>query len=257
MKIFVISIIFLLSQTCDSVKLDRAILSTNDHLYYYPFWPMVANGWQKMGIRPTLALIAEDDFEIDESLGDVIRFKPIEGVPTWFHAQVIRLFLPLWFPDDVCITSDIDMLPISKQFFQGSIEKYDSDKFIIYRDKAYNNPQACRFPICYFAGKGSVFKEILGGISKDDVEATIKEWFSWNLGWETDERVFSCLITKWNGYSNRCIKLGYDAEGMLSRLEWKIDPDKLSQYYQAHMPKPYSQYKKEIDYLLDCLEKIN
>lgn len=232
----------------NSINLDRVILSTNDNPHYYPYWPMVAKAWSKIGVKPTLALIADDSFEIDESLGDVIRFRPIEGIPTWFHAQVIRLFLPLWFEDEVCITSDIDMVPISRAFFLDNIKNIQKDCFVVYRDGAYPSG-VNRYPICFFAGKGSTYKEILKNVTKDNVEQTITEWFSWNIGWETDEIVFSCLINKWKEFNKRCVKLGFNSEGMLCRSSWKLSKSKFDkgEYHYAHLLRPYNDYKKDID----------
>src|SRR5579872_2110798 len=103
----------ILSSSLGSLELKRVILSTDKNPFYSEFWPIVAPIWAKMGFIPTLALIAEDDASIDTSLGDVIRFQPLPDVPLSLQAQAIRLILPVLFPEDGCILSDIDMIPIS------------------------------------------------------------------------------------------------------------------------------------------------
>ena len=98
-------------------KIDRAIVASDTNPMYLDFWPVVAKVWkQVIGIQPTLALIAPPNTIVDESVGDVIRFYPIPGIPTWQHAQMIRMLLPTLFENEVCITSDIDMLPMSRQY---------------------------------------------------------------------------------------------------------------------------------------------
>jgi hypothetical protein len=104
-----------------ALELKRVILATDENPMYIDFWPIVAPLWKAMGFAPTLALIAHSECKVDTSLGDVIRFEPIAGIPTSLQAQVMRLFLPIFFPNEGCILSDIDMLPISASyFFEGA-----------------------------------------------------------------------------------------------------------------------------------------
>ena len=78
-------------------KINRVILATDANPDYIQFWPIVAKSWKEIvEVKPTLALIANKETKIDESLGDVIRFEPIDGIPTSFQAQVIRLLLPAY-----------------------------------------------------------------------------------------------------------------------------------------------------------------
>src|SRR3990167_8708329 len=116
--------------TALSFKLDRVILSTDNNPTYKDNWPIVAKAWKELvGLKPTLAFISNEENEIDETLGDVIRFKPIKGVPNDFYAQVIRLLLPAFFKDDYCIISDIDMLPLDANYFLKSVLFAPADNF--------------------------------------------------------------------------------------------------------------------------------
>ena len=83
----------------EALIIDRAIVSSDSNPDYLDFWPIVAKAWNKLGIRPTLALIADKSVQVDESLGDVIRFEPIKGVSNALYAQTIRLLLPILFED--------------------------------------------------------------------------------------------------------------------------------------------------------------
>lgn len=234
-------------------KIDRVILGVDHHPNYLQFWPMVAKLWQeRIGVRPTLALIGGDEVAVDETLGDVIRFAPIAGVPTWFQAQTIRLLLPILFPDEVCVTSDMDMLPISKAYFVDAVKDVPVDRFVVYNDKAYQN----RFPICYLAAKGSIFKEVLRFDDSESFATIISRWFAYDLGWETDERVFYRYLTTWSDYANRCTKLGYGGESQrrICRSGWRYEQNKLNNYYyDAHLLRPYDKFKKEIDELVQKL----
>lgn len=99
---------------------------------YFDFWPIVAKAWKRLiGIKSTLALITDKDVEVDEMVGDVIRFKPIPGVSTSLQSQLVRLMLPAYFEDEICIISDIDMIPISKSYHIDSAKELPEDVFVV------------------------------------------------------------------------------------------------------------------------------
>lgn len=242
----------LLTLQVHALKLDRVILATDANPDYIEFWPIVAKAWKEIvGIKPTLALIAHADVSVDESLGDVIRFEPIEGIPTSFQAQVIRLLLPVLYPDDVCILSDIDMIPLNQTYFLDSIASCPNDSFVVYRDKAYNESEL-KYPMCYLAAQGSTFQEIFDVTTLQDIRKKIKKLHKHGLGWNTDELMLYDYLQKWEGFASRCVKLGHAVQKRIDRSYWNHDRRllRLGHYIDAHCPRPYSQYKKSIDQLI-------
>ncbi len=242
-------------------KLDRVILATDANPMYLEFWPVAAKVWQQVtGLRPTLALVADSSVVIDETLGDVIRFEPIPGISTSLQAQVIRLLLPAFFPDDGCLLSDIDMIPLQKNYFINSVINVPDDFFVVYRNRAYND-QDNHYPMCYNAAKGRVFAEIFGvsGVNRAEIMANIRtiiiNWAQLKYGWGTDEMCLVCELEKWPNYANKCIKLNHSGGPRVDRSRWKYDLRwlQLGGYIDSHMLRPYSQYKTEIDQLVACL----
>jgi hypothetical protein len=222
---------------------------------YLDFWPLVAQAWNKIGIRPTLALIEDKKVEIDESLGDVIRFKPIEGISAGFQAQVIRLFLPLFFENDVSLTSDIDILPLNKGYFVDRVKQYDNDCFIVYRNNAYQNNN--RIAMCYTAAKGKIYKEIFNIKTIEDIPKVIKKWAKiYNQNPCTDEILLSSCVKKWESLGNKCIKLKDLIPGKrIDRSNWKYDINLLKEgyYIDSHMLRPFKKFKSEINTLAQAI----
>lgn len=253
----------------NSIKIDRVIVATNANADYIEFWPIVAKAWKEVvGIKPTLALIADDSVIVDETIGDVIRFKPIDNIPTSFQAQIIRHLLPIYFEDEVSIISDIDMLPMNKYYFTESVKDVPEDNFIVYRDKAYlyyerkaewirDFPDYPGLPMCYCAAKGKVFKDVFDIKSTEDIESKIIEWYNTfyaQWGWSTDEFVLYNSIRFWKKRSTNYTGLGHATIGRIDRwynLDYNFDLLKQHQYTDMHCPRPYSNYKKEIDEILD------
>ena len=251
MKKYLIILLCVFAQI-EALKLNRVILATDANPDYIEFWPIVAKAWKEIvGLKPTLALIAHDDIEIDETLGEVLRFKPLDGIPTSFQAQVIRLFLPALFPDDGCILSDIDMIPLNTTYFTESVASCPEDSFVVYRDQAYT-PDVPAHPMCYVAAQGSTFGEVFNISSKDDITHQLETFYSYNLGWCTDELMLYDRLVAWKDFNTRCVKLGHGIGNRVNRVDWQLDRNLLrfDHYIDAHCPRPYSAYKDEIDSLL-------
>ncbi|MEX0671809.1 MAG: hypothetical protein WD068_00470 [Candidatus Babeliales bacterium] len=249
-------LVFLVGVYAQALTLDRVILATDAHENYIQFWPLVAKAWRDIvGIRPTLALIADMSVEIDQSCGDVIRFAPIPGVPTSLYAQTIRLLLPAYFPDDGCIISDIDMMPLQKKYFIESINDVSDDRFVVYRGRTYDWMAAPRYPMCYIAAKGSIFKEVFKIQKLGDIPAIVRSWYARGFGWDTDELMLYEYISLWQEKTNRLTKLLHDSSGRIDRLAWQFDSAKLKNliYIDAHMPRPYHLHKELIDQLIKGL----
>lgn len=234
-------------------ELKRVILATNNNPDYIQFWPIVAPLWQAMGIRPTLALIADEDCPIDTSLGDVIRFAPIPHVAESTQAQTIRLLLPALFPEDVCIISDIDMLPLSKPYFIEGARHCPDDAFLVYRDCAHGCGYP-HYPMCYNAAKGKIFGSIFGISSHEDIIKTITAWADYGLGWNTDELLLYYFLTQWEQAGGSVARLGHGVGPRIDRLWWPEDPKTLdiTRYIDCHCPRPYEDYADTINQIAEA-----
>ena len=176
MKIFIFLCAVSFVQLLSSLELNRVILSSNNDPKYIQFWPVVAPVWQKMGLRPTLMLVADDNCVVDESLGDVIRFSPLPDFSESLQAQAIRLLAPALFPNDGCLISDIDMIPISRSYFMDGALPCPPSAFLVYRDRAHG-AEYPRWPMCYVAARGDVFASIFG-VSKIEDFSDVLRFFA-------------------------------------------------------------------------------
>jgi hypothetical protein len=235
-----------------SLKIDRVILSSDLNPMYLDFWPIVAKVWHHvLGIKPTLALMAPANTLVDTSIGDVIRFDPIPGLPISAQAQVIRLLVPAFFEDDICLIADIDMIPLSKNYFTNTIADYPENAFIVFKDRAYDS-KASQYPMCYNVARGSTFKEVFNIKQINDIPLMLREIVEYGYGWCTDEiHLYKCL-NNWSEKSSRLIKLGHGVEARIDRSKWNYNIDKIykGEYVDAHMVRPYKQYMSQIDNLI-------
>lgn len=248
------------SQQSQYLTLQRVILASDANPTYLEFWPYTAKIWQQItGLRPTLILVADESVTIDESHGDVIRFIPIAGIPTHLQAQTIRLLAPALFPQEGCLISDIDMIPLKKAYFIDTVARVPVDGFAVYRNLAYKEDYDNRYPMCYNAAQGHVFAEIFGvtGSTQAEKLASIRNiitcWAQLNLGWHTDEICLIIYLQQWSKHDTHCIKLDTDQNygPRVDRADWSYEAEKVQAgyYTDSHMLRPYSQHKAKLDQL--------
>jgi hypothetical protein len=235
------------------MKIDYVIVSCDDNELYSDFWEVTKKLWNNIiNIKPILVKITDNDTitEYDDCI--IHNIKKVDNIDTGLQSQIARMFVTKYYPNNVCLTSDIDMLPLSKSYFTNNVENYDDDKLIIFSSDAYTNTN--RYPICYNAAKGELFNEIL------NLNVTFEQYcnrlIEFNWGWDTDELYFGKMV---NQYLNQDkvvkLKRGW-VNGMainrIDRVLWMYNLDQLKQqgYFDSHSLRPYKQYQKEIDFLV-------
>jgi hypothetical protein len=237
------------------MKIKYAIVSSNDNPTYLDFWPIVKELWVNLiNIKPILVLISDKDIVTD--FGDYIihEFKALDGINTGLQAQIARMYVTKYYADDVCLTSDIDMLPLSIEYFNNYCNSESDNSLVILSSDAY---KTLRYPICYNVAKGSTFNEILG------LDVSFKDYsdrlLAYGWGWDTDELYFGLKVNEFkdktrihlrkrgwvNGIANcRIDRISYTA------WDYDIQSLKKDMYLDCHSLRPYSIKKDLIDKLI-------
>lgn len=256
------------------MKIDKAIMSCDDKRYYLDFWYPVSRVWKKkFNIHPVLILFGDkNQLNVSEEFGTVVEFKTNPNILPHIQAQWARYWFPKTEPDTTWLISDIDMFPVSKNYFIDSLSSV--------RDDAYINLNANGdyFPACYNGGKGSTFKEVLKlhdtweeSIAEVDRRSKeinynhIPESFSvyepnqtHMANWGIDEAYSIEKIREFADKSRiiRVERPGGFCQRRLDRASWKLEEDKvLNEWYNdCHSIRPYnSGHKPEIDRLVNLL----
>jgi hypothetical protein len=153
----------------------KIFLSTNENPLYVQFWPLIASAWTHLGFEPVLALSTNKDiskWKWMEDYGEVVHFKEHDKIPSGNWAKLVRWWLYFRYENEVGIVSDIDMLPLQRDYFARVPDYYEADKHLFIKG-TYDNSLTGKFPGCYMTAKGSVWKEIL---NPDDKYADVFEW---------------------------------------------------------------------------------
>ncbi len=154
------------------MKLKYAVVSSNSNKNYIDFWPYISQAWKRIDIEPILLYIDNSDYDewyarynvVDrlEEFGKVYYFKPIKDFSIIQQAQSIR-FWGAKLLDDNFIISDIDTVPISRDYFHDSVKNIDGGLVSYSSDiNKYRwyilNPQ---YNMQYLAGHPKDFIDIL------------------------------------------------------------------------------------------------
>jgi hypothetical protein len=238
------------------MKIDYAVVSCDENLLYSEFWEPVKKLWFNLiGITPLLVKISNnnDVYEFDDCI--IHNIKKIEGVDTGFQSQIARMYVTKYYEEKICLTSDIDMLPLSKKYFTDDIKEFDGDSLIIFSSDAYQGVE--RYPICYNAAKGKLFNEIMN--FEDTFELYCQKLNKMGLGWDADELYFGNKVNTFTN-QNKIIKLNREweygrAKKRIDRAFWNYNIEQLKSqnYIDSHSLRPYSKYKSEIDKIIDYL----
>ena len=240
------------------MKIDYAIVGSNMDPMYLDFWPIVSKVWkEKFNITPVLGLICDEDTDLyQDTYGLVKKFKKIDGVDESMQTQIVRLFLPK-FLNGSCLMSDIDMIPLSVDYFKSNSEYLNDSNIVIYSS---DNPECLSnnmYPMCYVLSSSNIFSKIF------ELDTS---WYEFvekqnnrNQGWYTDQKFIYEKINQYHLEHNNCVflKRGWNgvANGRVDRINWVYNSEKVNQgyYIDCHSLRPYSKYKNEINDLIKNL----
>lgn len=227
-----------------------AIVSSDNNPMYLDFWEVVRDMWIRIGIKPLLVHICDKDEIIENNDFIIHKVKKIENVDTGFQSQIIRMYISKYYKNNILITSDIDMIPLSKTYFHSFDNLISENNILLLSSDAYPHINR-RFPICYNIAYGKIFSDII----ENDVSFSdyTKRLLSMNKGWDTDELYFGEKIYQFNGnikYLNRGWTYGR-AINRIDRVFWNYDENEKDKYIDCHSLRPYSKYINEIKKLIN------
>lgn len=229
------------------MKIDYVILSSDDNPLYKDFYDVVSKQWNKLGFKTYYINITNIDEIVKTEFGVIHKIKSLDFVSTGFQSQVVRLFASN-FIDGNILTSDIDMLPLNRDYFNQYLNELSKDNIILYSGQPYGNVPY--YPMCYALGHSSTFKKYLD-IDKMSFEDYCKNLLKdYGENWNTDENF---MYDRLQLFKENIILKIREKGTRIDRSRWVYDINKLKSghYIDSHLLRPYSQHKHEIDKILN------
>jgi len=157
------------------MKLSSVLVACNENTKYLDFWPIVKEAWWKVASLPCIMIYVGET--LPESLKDdpaVKFFKSIPDWPTATQAQCIRLLYPaLLGGDGAVMISDMDMIPLQKDFFVKGFDKFNETQFVSLRG---SDEQEKQIYMCYVGATPKVWGELFNISSEADLRLRLIEW---------------------------------------------------------------------------------
>ena len=242
------------------MKIDYVILGADKNPLYLDFWPIVSKIWREVfNIIPVLGLITDHNSDfIEDEYGIIKCFKATDNISHSLQSQLVRLFLTTQLQGNLLI-SDIDMIPLSKQYFIDNLLHYDSTK--LYVMSADNNECLTNqeYPMCYILANNITFNDCLQlEFNWDEFNVRLNNY---NYGWTTDQRFIFTKINEYKSLNQDKVVLknrGWD-NGMalrrIDRAKWQYNAEEVKNnyYIDSHLPRPFNINKHIINTLIDCL----
>lgn len=234
------------------MKIETVILASNDNPDYLEFWPIVEKAWKLMGVEPVLIYTGKSQQKLT---GNVVYFDS-KNLNSAFVAQNIRILYPSLLQDSNCIVSDIDSLPLSRNYFFNSVESCTSDSFIIYRPDA--GVPKNMISMMWNAANSSTWKEIFNIESEEEIHKMLNKWYTSKYSirgkaWYTDQIKLRKYVDKFEKkYPGRVIALDDETLGFnrlnRTKLDFHLDLMRKNKtiFTDFHMPRPFSNYKEII-----------
>jgi hypothetical protein len=252
------------------MKLSCALVACNENPHYLQFWPYVKRAWWEIvGIPCVMVYIGQtlpDELKDDPA---VIPFASIEGWPTATQAQVIRLLYPALLKcDGAVVLSDMDIIPVQKDFFVDGFQDFSDEKIISLRGI---DEQEKQIYMCYVGATPSTWAHVFNINTVEDVRTCLESWSKMiqsdgkhgGQGWCTDQHIlynkFKQLIKE---SPNRVGLLPWishveltDRLDRANPVEWYELSDqfmeklKTKQYVDFHMP-PLQYCEAQLEYIL-------
>ena len=239
------------------MRIDKVILASDKNDKYLSFWPKVSEVWKNIGIDPILIFVGTEP--IDLCKDDNVFFFDSKEINPGFIARNIRMLYPALFPNDICLLSDIDIMPLDKDYFLKYPNKLDSDSLLIFRSNLVTNSQ---IPICWNAAKGSLWGEIFKIYEKNDIYKTLLKWSHETKNdsvsaWYNDQIKLKFYVEKLQiEKPNKVLNYDDDDFGFrrLDRSNYTHAVKSIfnnEKYTDFHMPTPYTRNKLLIKLVSD------
>ena len=232
------------------MKISKVIITSTPDKNYLDYWPLVKQSWENLDIEPVLYVITKDSIEIQSNSYFIDKLNPV------FVAQNLRLLIPALYPDEVCLLSDIDMMPLSKQYFQDSISEFSEDSFVVYRSDATPDNM---LPICWNAALGRTWGEIFSIKNIEDIDETLKKWYPkkykpYKKNWYIDQIKLREYLNVFEINNSERVKYFADNDLGFGRLNRDTLYDDFEEYNNQkeayvdfHMPRPFLENEELIN----------
>lgn len=217
--------------------MKTVILSTNDHNDYFPYLEYVQLAWNVLGYNTLTFYLGENEVK-ETPQNRIVKINSIEGYKDVTVLQCARLFGHRYVKEGQIMTSDVDMIPMQRYWF-------DDKTIIVYGADLLRNRQ---FPMCYISAGVENWDKI---IPENDIKELLDKYpcaksEGFDEYWYTDQIIVTERIKKLPHTIHKRGNVQGFAYGRVDRAIWDKSLNAYKgKYIDAHMPKGFDKEKTE------------
>jgi hypothetical protein len=176
------------------MKIDLVLTAGNLSPHYTPLFPYIHKVWKHRFNLPCYMILISNHIPeyLNEYKDYIILWKPNTDMSDIYVAQVIRILYPALFDNKNVLITDLDIIPVSKDYFTKTIENYDENKFISYTDRYIDRNMLA---VCYNVANSKIWKSLFNINNANDIEKLLLKWYNKQYtgrkncpGWFTDQQ---------------------------------------------------------------------
>jgi hypothetical protein len=232
------------------MKLQCVLTACDENPKYIDFVPIFIKVWRSLypSIKVIIILVAEKIpahlFHYHEYIH---VFPPPPGKNTGSVAQCIRLLYPAIIKgvqSGIMIT-DIDMLPLNKNYFNETISAVDENAFVYLRGDLSLPGQ---YAMCYNVATAATWGEVFGVNTEEDVREILSTFD--DQIWTLDQQYLYRRVNQFHASTGRVHKV---ANRPIKRLDRSKIPSnrartkkkiQQAEYDDFHCPRPMNQFRE-------------
>ena len=241
------------------MKLSTVLASVNNNPAYYMFIPKQILFWNHFGIKFVAVFVGNQiPDELTAYKENIILWNNNLELNSAYVAQNLRMYYTalLDLPtDEMVMITDMDMLPMSADYYTTGLEHFKIEDFIYYR-----NVDGNQIYMCYNAAHPQIWGKLFGIHNEEDVKQKIYENYNvhyngvpGSTGWFIDQLIMYQRLIHYEHLKvlNRPIKRleMNDYENHLKRK----DENFIKNYDDAHFHRNY--FKNEV-FILNAEEQL-
>lgn len=254
---------------------DRIVTSTNESRVYLEFWKiqLLAHKVFFPNKKLTVAFYT-DRTENDELVQEMINsglevriYNIVSGYSEANVAKILRYICASEYTNEVCVTVDIDTIPLQSKYLNDVTSKREVNKLLaIGAEVLIGTVDEGKFPAHHMCAEGHIFKKLYNSNDKslEDLLLDLKGTKVFDNKEDICGHVFSDeslnrALIKLNNvpvqHTERKINIRTE---WVDRSWWNLNVDKLNngEYVEANLLRPYSSYLSEISPIENYLKKL-
>ena len=267
-------------------KIDKVLFSCNDKEIYYGFWESISEHFAtEFGIEPIL--LCYGDFQENQftgNYGHIVHIPKFEWLPekeSYIPAAWGRFWLTELIADhEICMIGDIDMYPLSREFFDNDVINHNS---YVHLNADHYHPgnrdhwkqSGVTVPVCYHVAPARLFRDVYkfnSDFGEEIKKIKQHDYSEYNTGfantpephlkdasaasggmWGFDEMYSTAKMREYiNDTGNEIItpsSISLAQRICRSRLNNHPHPTRCIDF---HAPRPYNDHREQIHQILDA-----